>query len=366
MIRKTIRGEIASYVTIDGEEKESLFLNFLENNRMDIRNEIFKHVPRRSEIKPEAYGMHHHREMLSDYPERGGKYVRPGLVLLSTMADGTDISRGWRTAAAMEVSEDWILIHDDFEDHSLERRGKPSLPVLYGDELSVNAGDHLHLIMWDVLMSNEKTLGIDKTMELYRELNSLLQRTCEGQFLEIGWTTGRKMITEDEYFAMVDRKTCWYTIIGPLRLGAIVSNNMDALDRLVDFGLPLGRAFQIHDDWLNVFSNSTGKELGGDIVEGKRTLLLMKLMDELKKEGEEEKLTWVKQVFTMDRDQRDFFMTRQIIEMYNEYGVKESVRNITLDYAEQARKKIKGIPGFNDESSDILRDAVDFLVERGH
>ncbi len=366
MKRKWIKEDTARYVTVDGEEKDSAFLDFLENNRKTISNEIFRFVPRRSDIKPEAYGLHHHREMLSEYPERGGKYVRPGLVLLSTMADGTDISLGLKTAAAMEISEDWILIHDDFEDHSLERRGKPSLPVLYGDELSVNAGDHLHLIMWDVLMSNEKTLGIDRTMELYRELNDLLQKTCEGQFLEIGWTTGRKMISEEEYFAMVDRKTCWYTVIGPLRLGALVSGNHNALDKLVEFGLPLGRAFQIHDDWLNVFSTTTGKELGGDIVEGKRTLLLIKLMDELRKEGEDEKLAWVKQVFTMDRDQRDFFMTRQIIEMYNEYGIREAVRNITLDYAEQARKKARGIPGFNDASTEILLDAVDFLVERGH
>ncbi len=363
MKRKEIRSK---YITVDGIEKESEFLDFLVENRDAIKDEIFNFVPKKSEIEPEEYGMHHHKEMLSEYPDRGGKYVRPGLVLLSAMANKTDMTKAMKTAAAMEISEDWILIHDDFEDHSLERRGKPSLPVLYGDELSVNAGDHLHLIMWDVLMSNQETLGIDKTMELYHELNSLLQRTCEGQFLEIGWTTGRKLITEDEYFAMVDRKTCWYTIIGPLRLGAIVSENKKAMDSLVEFGLPLGRAFQIHDDWLNVFSNNTGKELGGDIVEGKRTLLLIKLLDELKKAGEDDKLAWVKNLFSMDRTQRDFFMTKQMIDLYEEYGIRDMVRNITLEYAEKAKKQIRNIPGFNDNQRDIFEDAVDFLVNRGH
>ncbi len=366
MKRMKRKENVAKYITVDGIEKESLFLDFLQENRIAIRDEIFQHVPDKSKIMPEEYGLHHHKKMLSEYPDRGGKYVRPGLVLLSTIANKTDISKGLKTAAAMEISEDWILIHDDFEDHSLERRGKPSLPVLYGDELSVNAGDHLHLIMWDVLMSNQETLGIDKTMELYRELNSLLQKTCEGQFLEIGWTTGRKLISEDEYFAMVDRKTCWYTIIGPLRLGAIVSDNQKAMNSLIEFGLPLGRAFQIHDDWLNVFSTDTGKELGGDIVEGKRTLLLIKLLDELRKAGDNETLAWVKSVFSMDRNQRDFFMTKQMIELYEEYGIKDMVRDITLEYASEAKKQIRNIPGFNDNQRLIFEDAVDFLVHRGH
>ncbi len=364
MKKMRVKEDITTYVTVDGEEKESLFLDFLEENRNAIREEIFNHVPAKSEIETEEFGLHHHREMLAEYPERGGKYVRPGLVLLSTMANDTDISTGLITAAAMEISEDWILIHDDFEDHSLERRGKPSLPVVYGDELAVNAGDHLHLIMWNVLMSNRETMGIEKTMKLFDELNSLLQTTCEGQFLEISWTTGRKMISEDEYFAMVDRKTCWYTIIGPLRLGAIISNNEKAMDDLVEFGLPLGRAFQIHDDWLNVFSTSTGKELGGDIIEGKRTLLLIKLLEELKKQGKDEELAWIKHVFCLDRSQRDFFMTRQIIDMYKEYGIKDMVREIVLEYAEKARAKVRNMPGFDDHTRDILMDAVEFLVER--
>ena len=115
MKKKSMKQEKARFVTVDGVEKESLFLTFLEDNRKAIRDEIFRHVPSKAMIEPEEYGLHHHKEMLAEYPERGGKYVRPGLVLLATMADGTDIERGLKTAAAMEISEDWILIHDDFE-----------------------------------------------------------------------------------------------------------------------------------------------------------------------------------------------------------------------------------------------------------
>ncbi len=356
--------EKKEYLTIDGKMKHSQFLDFLQVNRDAIKNEIFKFVPVKAEIQKEDFGLHHHREMLAEYPDRGGKYVRPGLVLLSTFASGARVDNALTTAAAMEVSEDWILIHDDFEDHSLERRGKPSLPMTFGDELAVNAGDHLHMIMWDILLANRDSLGPSKTFMLFDEMNSFLQKTCEGQYLELSWNQGKKFITEEEYYAMVDRKTGWYTIIGPLRLGAIVADNMKALEPLVDFGIPLGRAFQIHDDWLNVFSTKTGKELGGDILEGKRTLLLVKLMSELSDKNEDEHLAWVKNIYSVDRSQRDFFMTRHLIELYEEFGVREWVREKAKTFAEEAKVNLNEIPNFSVEGLDILRDATDFLVNR--
>jgi geranylgeranyl diphosphate synthase type II len=354
---------LPTYETVDGETKENKFLGFLAKYRDAIENEIFRFIPRSDSLPEMTCGLEEHWKMVVDYPERGGKYVRPGLLLLSTYASNGDIKKAMTTAAAMEISEDWLLVHDDFEDHSEQRRGKPTLPILHGDELAVNAGDHLHLLMWRILMDNRPTLGSDKCFEVAEEMQRVLQATCEGQFLELTWTKSGTIVSEDEYFEMVDRKTGSYTIIGPLRLGAIVAGNYDAVEPLVGFGLALGRAFQIHDDWLNVFSAATGKELGGDILEGKRTLLLARLVERLEKEKEEEKLDFVKEVFRMSRIEKDGAVVSKVIDLYEEYGCRDSIRLQTNKYADLARLSLEQVP-YSDEGKEILNDAIDFIVNR--
>ena len=352
-----------TYETVDGEIKESLFLEYLAKNRDAIKNEIFSFLPSEKEIASKKYGLDNHWRMVIDYPERGGKYVRPGLLLLSCEASGGNLQSALRTAAAMEVSEDWLLIHDDFEDKSLERRGSPALQILHGDELAVNAGDHLHLIMWRILLANHDTLGCELSCRIADSMEGFLQTTCEGQFLELNWTQSGNIVSEEEYYEMVDRKTGWYTIIGPLQLGAIIAGNEAALEPLIEFGHNLGRAFQIHDDWLNVFSLKTGKELGGDILEGKRTLLLIHLVESLKAAGDSENLEYVRNVFRMAREEKGKADVERVISLYNEHGCREWVREHTLHYADKALACLNDIP-FSDDGKAILRDGVEFIVNR--
>ena len=352
-----------TYRTIDGKVKDSPFLHFLAEHRKSVENEIFSFVPRSADIPEMRFDLGEHWRMVVDYPERGGKYVRPGLLLLSTHASGGDVQKALTTAAAMEVSEDWILVHDDFQDHSLMRRDRPSAPELYGDELSVNAGDHLHLIMWSILLANRRALGHEKTFEIAEEMGRFLQTTCEGQFLELNWTLSGRIVTEEEYFEMVERKTCWYTIIGPLRLGALVADNREALEPLVPFGRALGRAFQIHDDWLNVFGSKTGKELGGDILEGKRTLLLARLVDQLESAGNAHDLQFVQNTFRLPREEKDAAMVERMISLYEEHGCREWARERVKAFAAEAKEMLRKIP-YSNEGKEILDDAVDFIVDR--
>lgn len=354
---------LPTYETIDGETKESAFLGFLAGHRKSIEDEIFRFIPRSAAIPKMKYGLENHWKMVVDYPERGGKYVRPGLLLLSTFASDGDIEKALTTAAAMEVSENWLLVHDDFEDHSLLRRGKPSLPALHGDEMAVNAGDHLHLSMWKILLANRQMLGSSKTFEIAEEMEGFLQTTCEGQYLELAWTQSGRIVGEEEYFEVVDRKTGRYTITGPLKLGALVAGNTGALEPLEKFGHCLGRAFQIHDDWLNVFSSRTGKELGGDILEGKQTLLLIGLVHRLEQAGDTENLDLVKHVFSLTREERSQDMVKRIIDLYEEHGCRERVRELVKKFAGDARTTLDDIP-FSDEGKEILADAIDFIVDR--
>ncbi|HET7099083.1 MAG TPA: polyprenyl synthetase family protein [Patescibacteria group bacterium] len=192
-----------------------------------------------------------------EYPERKGKYLRPTLVLLTAQAFGIQNKKVVKTAASMQVSEDWILIHDDIEDKSEIRRGKPTLQKMYGDELAINAGDSLHVIMWKMV----NDVGIT---EINEEFYKMILRTTLGQAIEQIWTNSKVNIDDDKYFFVADSKSAYYSIAGPMRLGAILGGaNARQMDDITEFGLHLGRCFQLVDDLL---------DLEQDKKEGKTTL----------------------------------------------------------------------------------------------
>jgi geranylgeranyl diphosphate synthase type II len=349
------------YDTITGEQHESKFLEFLSEHRELIRKEIFKYLKDPDNLRDEELSLKEHYKMINEYPSRGGKYIRPGLLLCGALACGGNLQDAITTAAAMEISEDWILIHDDFEDKSIQRRGKPALPQIYGDELAVNAGDALHILMWRILMDNSKACSPDLTYKLFYEMNDFLNITCEGQYLELNYVKNKQHITAEQYFEIIDRKTSWYTIIGPMRLGAMHAGaSEETLAGLVKFGLPLGRAFQIHDDWLNIYSKKTGKELGGDILEGKRTLLLVHLLDNcITLETER-----IKGIYGLEREEKSEDMLNEIIDLMNKYNCRDWTRAQVEMYASQAENELNNISDLTLEGKELLLDAVQLIINR--
>ena len=349
------------YDTITGEKHESKFLKFLDSQRELIRSEIFKYLKDPNDLDPSEVSLKEHYSMLADYPTRGGKYIRPGLLLCGTIACGGKVNDALKSAAAMEVSEDWILIHDDFQDKSLQRRGRPALQQLYGNELAVNAGDALHILMWRILLDNSKIHPPELTLKLFYEMNDFLNITCEGQYLELKYVKNKQQISSEQYFEIIDRKTSWYTIIGPMRLGALHANaKPEILDGLIKFGLPLGRAFQIHDDWLNIYSKKTGKEVGGDILEGKRTLLLIHLLDQCKSSEE----TRIKEIYALDRENKTNEMLTEIIALMNKYNCRDWTREQVEKYADSAKTELNKLKDLTPESRELLEDAVELIINR--
>ena len=209
-----------------------------------------------------------------EYPERKGKYLRPTLVLLTAGAMGLDVEKAIKVAAAMQLSEEWILISDDIEDNSELRRGKPTLHKTHGIELAINASDALETIMWKIIIDTKNDKVID---EFYR----LLLRTTLGQGVEQLWTNSKTKIDDDQYFFVADSKSAYYSIAGPIRLGAILAGaNKSQINKLTEFGLYLGRCFQLIDDILDYEQ---------DIREGKITLANTKGVEYAKKLAEEMK-----------------------------------------------------------------------------
>lgn len=119
-----------------------------------------------------------HYEITSNYPARLGKYLRPSLVMITAGAMGFDINQAIPVAAAMQMSEDWILCHDDIEDDSLERRGLPTLHRQIGVPLAINAGDALHALNWQLIQEINNP-------EIYQEFKKIINHTIQGQTYEI-------------------------------------------------------------------------------------------------------------------------------------------------------------------------------------
>jgi geranylgeranyl diphosphate synthase type II len=217
-------------------------------------------------------------DLVADYPARGGKAIRPSLCLATCAAFGGELDEALPSAAAIELLHNAFLVHDDVEDGSELRRGEPTLHERHGVPLAVNAGDALVLLAAAPLRDNRERLGARMAAAVADEFDRMARHTVEGQAIELGWRSDVTVeLTPDDYLDLIMRKTCWYTTVHPMRVGALIGSWGRAdLDRLVRFGFYLGAAFQIRDDLLNLVGEeaSYGKERCGDLLEGKRTLML--------------------------------------------------------------------------------------------
>lgn len=218
----------------------------------------------------------------ADYVERGGKGLRPALLLATLEAFGGHLEQGLPSAAALELAHTAFLVHDDVEDDSDLRRGEPTLHRRYGRGIAVNAGDGLAVLALGALRDNDQVLGRRLAAQVWSEFAFMARQTVDGQARELGWLRdGRVELTPDDYLDLIMAKTCWYTTVLPLRVGAIIgSHGRAAIEPMVRFGFYLGAAFQIRDDILNLVGSPAlyGKESLGDLREGKRTLMLIHLL----------------------------------------------------------------------------------------
>ncbi len=219
---------------------------------------------------------------MSDYPSRRGKALRPSMCLATCEAFGGPLGDALPSAVAIELLHNAFLVHDDIEDASLLRRGEPTLHRRYGTPLALNAGDGLALQALATLRENIDLLGPRLADHIMMEFDFMSQQTVAGQALELGWCRDNRIDLEpDDYLELIMKKTCWYTTVLPLRVGALVGSRGTAeLDPMIEFGFHLGAAFQIRDDILNLVGDPGvyGKEALGDLLEGKRTLMLIHLL----------------------------------------------------------------------------------------
>jgi geranylgeranyl diphosphate synthase type II len=219
------------------------------------------------------------QELILDYPLRGGKALRPALAIAICLGLGGHLDAILPTAATLELYHNAFLIHDDIEDESWWRRGKPTLHIDHGIPIAVNVGDAMLTLSLQPLLDNVERVGLGPALRILRAIAHMTQQTVEGQAIELEWVRANTWQLDDaHYLQMVELKTSWYSFITPLQVGAIAAGvGQERLALLESLGRHLGAAFQITDDLLNLRADpeAYGKEIGGDLWEGKRTLMLL-------------------------------------------------------------------------------------------
>lgn len=307
----------------------------------------------------------HLYNLLADYPDRGGKMMRPSLCIATARAFGADLDDALRSAAAIELLHNALLIHDDIEDDSEERRGKPTLHMLHGVPLAINAGDMLTLMSLQPLMENIMHIGPRISLRILEETQRMALESAEGQAMELGWRRDNvNDLTESDYLVMVLKKTCWFGLIFPSRVGAMIGtrNNVD-LDLFIRFGFFLGAAFQIQDDLLNLVADKKyGKEQDGDIWEGKRTLMLIRLLNEAS-ESERARLQDIMAGSRVERRSADVAWVRSLMDTYEciEYA-RKFAHGLAGAAAHEFSKIYKNVPDSRDKR--FIEGLVTWVFER--
>jgi geranylgeranyl diphosphate synthase type II len=303
---------------------------------------------------------------MREYPSRPGKALRPALCLSASRAFGAEPDALLGVAVAIELLHNAFLVHDDVADGSEMRRGRPTLAASHGMAAALNAGDGLAIVSGQVLRRATRQLDPELADLVWHEFDTMALRTLEGQATEVGWQLDNvEDLKPQDYLELIMLKTCWYTTIHPLRVGALVGSGGKAdLAPLVRFGFHFGAAFQIRDDLLNLVGDEQtyGKEILGDLYEGKRTLTLMHLMSVA--EGKDR--AFLGDYVRRGRAERSDDMVRTVRRLMDDYGsiafTREYAEGILLvaeEYFEQAFADARPGPDL-----DFLRALVPYVWAR--
>ena len=268
----------------------------------------------------------------------GGKRIRPVLTLMSAEVFDADYKLALPAALAVEVFHNFSLVHDDIMDEAPLRRGNETVHEKWDTNTAILSGDAMLILAYQYF---EKY-----NTEVFRDLAKLFSKTalevCEGQQWDVDFET-RNDVTIPEYLKMIECKTA-VLVAASMKMGALVAEtSKENADLIYDFGLNLGLAFQLQDDFLDCFGNpeTFGKQVGGDIIENKKTYLYLKAIEfstdqekaqllhlfSIQPENNTEKIELVKQIFNQTGASK---ATQQAIQDYT-LKAFETLQKIEID-----------------------------------
>ena len=333
--------------------------SYLEDCQALILDEIQRIVPR-NRYRPVLY------DLMLDYPLRLGKAFRPSLCIAACRALGGRIQDVLPTAAVLELYHNAFLVHDDLEDGSIMRRGYPTLHEEYGVPIAVNVGDGIFALCLQPLLDNMQSIGMGKSLRILEVIARMARESVEGQAIELDWIrNNRRDLTDRDYLLMAYKKTCWYTFITPMVLGAIVAGaEPRQIARLRKYGFYVGLAFQIQDDVLNLIADETryGKEIGGDLWEGKHTLILAHMMRQARPDERAE----ASAILQKPRDAKTAGEIDYLFGLVHAYGSLYYAQGVAQSLAQKGVRVFEDIQAWMPPSThqQFLLSMADFVVTR--
>lgn len=285
----------------------------------------------------------------------GGKRLRPVLMLMAYNMYKEDVEHILMPAIAIETYHNFTLLHDDLMDRAEVRRGNPCVHVKWDDNTAILSGDNMLVLAFSHMIQCD-----DKYMPfVLRLFTETALEIDEGQQYDIDFET-RSDVTEEEYIEMIRLKTS-VLLACALKIGAILggASEQDAAT-LYEFGEKLGLAFQLQDDYLDVYGDfkTFGKQIGGDIMCNKKTYMLINAQLLANEEQASELNTWLN-MENPSREEKVAAVTR----IYDEIGVPELVRNRINQYYQEAAQALSRI-SLPQECTEILWEFAQSMLNR--
>jgi geranylgeranyl diphosphate synthase type II len=283
----------------------------------------------------------------------GGKRLRPILALMACDLFDSNIEKALPAAHAIEVFHNFTLVHDDIMDNAPLRRGKETVYKKWNMPIAILSGD-LMMIKATQLLCETETQHLKSLLEIF---NKTAVEVCEGQQIDMNFET-QKSVSHDEYIERIKLKTA--VLLGcSLQLGALIggAGHEDA-QHLYEFGKNIGIAFQIQDDILDTFGDGTitGKQVGGDIIANKKTLLFIELLESVHKDD--------KKLIEDLMQASDYqYKVQSIVNLYDKYMIKQFAENKKQQYLDLAYQHLADVQVDNTKKT-ILTHTAEELMNR--
>ena len=287
----------------------------------------------------------------------GGKRLRPVLTLMAADIFGNNHRKAIDAALAVEIFHNFTLMHDDIMDSAPLRRGSDTVHNKWNTNTAILSGDAMMILAYQALESYKDPL--------FRKLNSLFSKTaievCKGQQYDLDFETQLE-VNQGDYLEMIRLKTA--VLVGcSLEMGALIggSNQADSKN-LYDFGVLLGIAFQIQDDYLDAYANSEsfGKQLSGDIIENKKTILYHQAMEN----GSSKEKTTLRNWFSTEVKEKDVSKKINAVKsLFDKTGASDASKALVIKYTQAAFEKLD-ILDISDNNKIMFKTFGTNLMER--
>jgi geranylgeranyl diphosphate synthase type I len=290
------------------------------------------------------------------YPEAGGKRMRPLMAILVAEAVGNRGDQALPFGCALEIIHNFTLVHDDVIDQDPVRRGKPAVHIAFDMPTAIIAGDALFARAYEILADTE--VDGERLRRLLRRVSDTVFLVAEGQQMDVD-NEGRSEVSREEYLDMVEKKTAVLFACAAEGGAVIGGGSEEQISAMKEYARLLGIGFQIWDDVLGIKGDAkkTGKPVGSDIRNGKRTLIVVDALERL--EGDARRDAFLE---TLGNEKATDKEVKDAIQLLEDIGSIEHARQFALDYAREAKELLSCLRDC--EEREMLREMVDYAVGR--